>query len=138
MLTCVYVHVDMPFDACQHQTKACCTSHDMSTGPCECPALTHAYGYQFYSSVGTLTVVFLGESPHHLHTLVRVAPPHIPHMQSIQRAALAVPLPRLGLKKASADGFFRPTLSRPFGPMHGFTGHLNSAAGPSMWSMSTT
>ena len=97
MLTCVCVHVDMPLDACQHQTKACCTSHDMSTGPCECPVLTHAYGYQFYSSVGTLTVVFLGESPHHLHTLVRVAPPHIPHMQSIQRATLAVSLTRLRL-----------------------------------------
>ena len=64
-----------------------------------------------------------------------VLPHLIYHICNLYRG---LPLPSPSLVSASADGFFRTTLSRPFGPMHGFTGHLNSAAGPSMWSMSTT
>ena len=57
-------------------------------------------GEKFYSmatslpsSVGLVSNwgVFLGESPHHLHRLLSVAPPHVPHVQSIQGATLSVP-----------------------------------------------
>jgi len=86
---------------CQHETKGESVVYPYSfSNPrteVHCHQQLPAYGYQFYSVAGTLIHLFLGESPHHLHTLVRVAPPHIPHMQSIQRAALAVPLPRLRL-----------------------------------------
>ena len=60
-------------------------------------------------SEGGTVRVFLGEFSHHFHTLLFVAPPHVPHVQSIQWATLPVPpfLLRLG------GGFRRPTLSRP-------------------------
>ena len=35
-------------------------------------------------------------------------------------------------------GFWQATLSRPVGGIHGLTEHLNRAAGPSIWSLSTT
>jgi hypothetical protein len=38
----------------------------------------------------SLTGIFLGESPHHLHTLLGVAPSHVPHVQPIQGATLSV------------------------------------------------
>ena len=38
-----------------------------------------------------LTCAFLGESPDHSHCLLSVAPPHVPHVQSVQRATLSVP-----------------------------------------------
>jgi hypothetical protein len=41
------------------------------------------------------------------------------------------------LVSETALGLCRATLS-PDGGIHGFTGHLNKAAGPSMWSISTT
>ena len=86
---------------CQHETKGESVVYPYSfSNPrteVHCHQQLPAYGYQFYSVAGTLIHLFLGESPHHLHTLVRVAPPHIPHMQSIQRATLAVPLTRLRL-----------------------------------------
>ena len=98
---------------CQHETKGESVVYRYSfSNPrtqvhCQqrLPACSLTHRYQFYSAVGTLTVVFLGESPQHLHTLVRVAPPHIPHMQSIQRATLAVPLTplRLGGRILSAN-----------------------------------
>ena len=39
----------------------------------------------------SLTVIFLRESPHQLHALLRVTPPHVPHLQPIQGATLSVP-----------------------------------------------
>ena len=53
--------------------------------------------------------VFLCEFSHHFHTLLGVAPPHVPHVQPIQWATLPVPLFLLRL----GGGFRRPTLSRP-------------------------
>ncbi len=58
------------------------------------------FGEKFYpmatslpSSVGLVSNwgVFLGESPHHWHRLLSVAPPHVPHVQSTQGATLSVP-----------------------------------------------
>ena len=69
---------------CQHETKGESVVYRYSfSNPrteVHCHQQLPAYGYQFYSVAGTLIHLFLGESPHHLHTLVRVAPPHIPHM----------------------------------------------------------
>ena len=73
---------------CQHETKGKSVVYRYSfSNPrtqvhCQqrLPACSLTHRYQFYSAVGTLIHLFLGESPHHLHTLVRVAPPHIPHM----------------------------------------------------------
>ena len=69
---------------CQHETKGESVVYRYSfSNPrteVHCHQRLPAYGYQFYSVAGTLIHLFLGESPHHLHTLVRVAPPHIPHM----------------------------------------------------------
>ena len=44
---------------------------------------------------GTFSLRFLGKSPHHLHSLISVAPPHVPHVQPKQGATLSVPLSRL-------------------------------------------
>jgi hypothetical protein len=43
-------------------------------------------------AVRALTGIIHGESPHHLHALLSVAPPHVPHVMSqpIQRATLSV------------------------------------------------
>ena len=69
---------------CQHETKGESVVYPYSfSNPrteVHCHQQLPAYGYQFYSVAGTLIHLFLGESPHHLHTLVRVAPPHIPHV----------------------------------------------------------
>ena len=61
-----------------------------------------------------------------------VSPHLIYHICNLYRG---LPLPSPSRVSASADGFCRPTLSP--GPSglcmsHGFTGHLNSAAGPSI------
>ena len=65
---------------CQHETKGESVVYPYSfSNPrteVHCHQQLPAYGYQFYSVAGTLIHLFLGESPHHLHTLVRVAPPH--------------------------------------------------------------
>ena len=47
------------------------------------PSVTHTLTMPQVDScirLSVLFILFLGESPHHLHTLVRVSPPHIPHM----------------------------------------------------------
>ena len=49
-----------------------------------------------------------------------------------------LPFPSPVLDSETALGFWHATLSRPEGGLHGFTGHLNKAADPSIWSMSTT
>ena len=55
-------------------------------------------GYKFLRD-NSLTVIFLRESPHHLHTMPCVAPPHVPNVQPIQGATLSVP--GLGLRDSA-------------------------------------
>jgi hypothetical protein len=54
------------------------------------------------------------------------------HMFNLYRG---LPFPSPVLVSETALGFWHATLSRPEGGIHGFTGHLNKAAGPSIWSV---
>ncbi len=45
---------------------------------------------------------------------------------------MGLPFPSPVLVSETALGFWRATLSRPEGGIHGFTGHLNKTAGPSV------
>jgi hypothetical protein len=64
-----------------------------------------------------------------------VSPHLMYHMFNLYRG---LPFPSPALDSETALGFWHATLSRQEGGIHGFTGHLNKAAGPSIWSMSTT
>ena len=54
------------------------------------------------------------------------------HMFNLYRG---LPFPSPALDSETALGFWHATLSRQEGGIHGFTGHLNKAAGPSIWSV---
>ncbi len=64
-----------------------------------------------------------------------VSPHLVYHMFNLYRG---LPFPSPVLVSETVMGFWYATLSRAEGGIYGFTGHLNKAAGPSIWSMSTT
>ena len=59
-----------------------------------------------------------------------VSPHLMYHMFNLYRG---LPFPSQVLDSETDLGFWHATLSRPEGGIHGFTGHLNKAAGPSIW-----
>ena len=82
-------HACLKKNACWHRLAKFLMSNDAGV----CGEKFYSMATSLPSSVGLVSNwgVFLGESPHHLHPLISVAPPHVPHVQSIQGATLSVP-----------------------------------------------
>ena len=73
----------------------------------------HLSGLSSFSFSANLLTIFIPSF---------VFPHLIYHICNLYRG---LPLPSPSLLSATADGFSAPTLTRPIGPIDGFTGHLN-------------
>ena len=89
------VHVDMHSSVCGHTSNNSRYELSLMINTMQYGVVKSFIQWQLGYKVlrdQSLTVVFLGESPDHSHRLLSVAPPHVPHVQSIQGATISVPV----------------------------------------------